>query len=240
MVKPQHICSQNATPVSAARPVDWRKSRLPVDYPDAVSEMEQRVAAIREGTADECIWLLEHPPLYTAGTSAAPSDLLAPDRFPVFSTGRGGQYTYHGPGQRIGYVMLDLTVRKKDVRAYVCALEDWIIASLSSFGIAGERREGRVGVWVSRPDRGPGCEDKIAAIGVRVRRWVTFHGISLNVDPDLEHYSGIVPCGVTGHGVTSLADLGVSVSMDEVDRVLQTEFETRFGPVRSADVTLSA
>ena len=202
--------------------------------------MEQRVAAIRAGMAEECVWLLEHPPLYTAGTSAAPSDLLDPDRFPVFSTGRGGQYTYHGPGQRICYVMLDLTVRKKDVRAYVCALEDWIIASLASFGVTGERRDGRVGVWVSRPDRGPGCEDKIAAVGVRVRRWVTFHGISLNVDPELEHYSGIVPCGVTGHGVTSLADLGVSVSMDEVDRVLRAQFEARFGPVHPADVTLNA
>ena len=240
MVKPQHICSESATPDSAAKPAEWRTSRHPVDYPKAVSEMEQRVAEIRAGTADECVWLLEHPPLYTAGTSAAPSDLLTPDRLPVFATGRGGQYTYHGPGQRIAYVMLDLTTRKKDVRAFVCALEDWIIASLAAFGVAGERRDGRVGVWVSRPDKGPACEDKIAAIGVRVRRWVTFHGISFNVDPDLEHYSGIVPCGVSDQGVTSLADLGVSVSMEEVDRVLRAEFEARFGSVRSAEVTLSA
>ncbi|MEM8744171.1 MAG: lipoyl(octanoyl) transferase LipB [Pseudomonadota bacterium] len=225
---------------SARRPVEWRTSAAPVGYQQAVSEMEARVDAIRAGTADECVWLLDHPPLYTAGTSAAPADLLAPERFPVFKTGRGGQYTYHGPGQRIAYVMLDLTKRKKDVRAYVCALEDWIIATLARFGATGERRDGRVGVWVSRPDKGSGCEDKIAAIGVRVRRWVTFHGISFNVDPDLEHYSGIVPCGVSEHGVTSLADLGVSVSMDEVDQVLRAEFEKRFGSVQPADVTLSA
>lgn len=240
MVKPQEICSEGPIPGSARRPVEWRTSAAPVGYGQAVSEMEARVAAIHAGTADECVWLLEHPPLYTAGTSAAPADLLAPERFPVFKTGRGGQYTYHGPGQRIAYVMLDLTGRKKDVRAYVCALEDWIIATLARFGITGERRDGRVGVWVSRPDKGPGCEDKIAAIGVRVRRWVTFHGISLNVDPDLEHYSGIVPCGVSEHGVTSLADLGITVSMNEVDQVLRAEFEARFGSVQPADVTLSA
>ncbi|MDA7946293.1 MAG: lipoyl(octanoyl) transferase LipB [Hyphomicrobiaceae bacterium] len=227
-------------PGSGASAVEWRSARTPVGYADAVSDMEQRVAAIRSKTADECVWLLEHPPLYTAGTSAAPSDLLTPDRFPVIATGRGGQYTYHGPGQRVAYVMLDLAGRGKDIRAYVCELEDWIIASLARFGISGERREGRVGVWVSRPDKGPDREDKIAAVGVRVRRWVTFHGISLNVNPDLEHYSGIVPCGINEHGVTSLADLGVCVDMREVDAVLRTEFEARFGSVRLDDAISNA
>ena len=193
--------------------------------------MERRVAAIRAGDAPECVWLLEHPPLYTAGTSAKPDDLLTPNRFPVHSTGRGGQYTYHGPGQRIAYVMLDLNKRGKDVRAYVCALEGWVMATLSVFGVIGETREGRVGVWVTRGDGGAGPEDKIAAIGVRVRRWVTFHGISLNVNPEIEHYSGIVPCGVNSHGVTSLAGLGKSVTMDEVDEALRASFETHFGPV---------
>ena len=222
------------------RPVEWRASAAPVAYEDAVADMERRVADIRFATARECVWLLEHPPLYTAGTSAAPSDLLTPDRFPVFRTGRGGQYTYHGPGQRIAYVMLDLTTRGRDVRAFVCALEDWIIATLKHFGITGERREGRIGVWVPRPELGPNREDKIAAIGVRVRRWVTFHGLSLNVDPVLEHYSGIVPCGVHDHGVTSLADLGVSVDMEEVDEVLRDAFEVRFGPISSQNFTVSA
>ena len=215
-----------------AYPVEWRVSSAPVDYVDAVLEMERRVADIHAGEARECVWLLEHPPLYTAGTSADTSDLLTPDRFPVFETGRGGQYTYHGPGQRIAYVMLDLTARGKDLRAYVCALEDWIISTLKQLGISGERREGRVGVWVARPEMGNGHEDKIAAVGVRIRRWVTFHGISLNVNPALEHYSGIVPCGISQHGVTSLADLGTVATMDDVDRILRAEFEERFGATR--------
>ena len=208
--------------------VEWRISATPVDYLDAVAEMEQRVSAIRAGSAPECVWLLEHPPTYTAGTSAKADDLLLPNRFPVYATGRGGQYTYHGPGQRIAYVMLDLTRRGKDVRAYVCALEDWVTGVLSQFGVLGERRAERVGVWVRRPDLGTGKEDKIAAIGVRIRRWVTFHGIALNVNPELEHYSGIIPCGVQGHGVTSLADLGRHVSMDEVDTALRASFVARF------------
>lgn len=240
MVKPQDICSARSVTDLPVQPVEWRISRSPVAYADAVADMERRVADVRSGTAPECVWLLEHPPLYTAGTSAAPSDLLTPDRFPVFRTGRGGQYTYHGPGQRIAYVMLDLTTRRRDVRAFVCALEDWVIALLKRFGVTGERRKSRIGVWVARPELGPNREDKIAAIGVRVRRWVTFHGLSLNVDPDLEHYSGIVPCGVQDHGITSLADLGVSVSMEEVDQVLREVFEDRFGPVRSPHLTLSA
>jgi len=218
-----------ASCVSANGGVEWRISAMPVDYRDAVSQMEQRVSAIRAGTKSECVWLLEHPATYTAGTSAKDGDLILPDRFPVYATGRGGQYTYHGPGQRIAYVMLDLNRRGKDVRAFVCALEDWVSDVLSQFGITGERRQGRVGVWVRRPELGAGKEDKIAAIGVRVRRWVTFHGIALNVNPDLEHYSGIIPCGVSEHGVTSLADLGKLVSMDEVDRALRTSFNAHFG-----------
>jgi lipoyl(octanoyl) transferase len=200
-------------------------SSEPVAYPDAIAFMEQRAAGIASGMAKECVWLLEHPSVYTAGTSAHPSDLLDA-RFPVFQTGRGGQFTYHGPGQRVAYVMLDLKHRTPDVRRYVRDLEDWLICTLARFGVAGERREGRVGIWVARAD---GTEDKIAAIGVRVRRWVTFHGIALNVSPDLSHFTGIVPCGIRGHGVTSLADLGLSGSMSDVDRVLKTEFENVFG-----------
>lgn len=210
--------------------VEWRISATPVDYLDAVAQMEQRVDAIRAGLARECVWLLEHPSSYTAGTSAKTEDLLMPGRFPVYATGRGGQYTYHGPGQRIAYVMLDLNKRGRDVRAYVCALEDWIIGALSQFGVLGERSQGRIGVWVRRPELGTGKEDKIAAIGVRVRRWVTYHGIALNVDPELDHYSGIIPCGVPEHGVTSLADLGKSISMDKVDSALRASFEGHFGP----------
>jgi len=206
----------------------WRESNGRVAYKESVQWMEMRVEEIRSGNAPECVWLLEHPPVYTAGTSADINDLLAPDRFPVISTGRGGQFTYHGPGQRIAYVMLDLSRRGKDIRAYVCALEDWIIETLAVLGVKGERRSGRVGVWISRPELGNGREDKIAAIGVRVRRWVTFHGISLNVNPDLEHYSGIVACGVQEHGVTSLHDLGVNVSLGEVDEVLRTTFTSHF------------
>jgi lipoyl(octanoyl) transferase len=210
--------------------VEWRVSDAPVGYEAAVAEMEARVAAIQAGTAAEQVWLLEHPPLYTAGTSATPQDLLDA-RFPVFPTGRGGQFTYHGPGQRVAYVMLDLKRRKPDVRAYVCALEDWIIDTLAGFNIRGERRRARIGVWVRRPDKGDGCEDKIAAIGVRLKRWVSLHGIALNVEPDLQHFSGIVPCGVVDPklGVTSLVDLGHPVTMADVDVALKTSFRKVFG-----------
>ncbi len=216
-------------------PVEWAISEEPVAYLDAVAEMEARAAAIAAGEAPERVWLVEHPPLYTAGTSARAADLLEPARLPVFSTGRGGEFTYHGPGQRVAYLMLDLNRRRPDLRAFVAALESWIIATLANFGVTGERREDRVGVWVRRPDKpalpgGGMAEDKIAAIGIRVRKWVSFHGVSLNVDPDLDHYSGIVPCGISGHGVTSLVDLGIPVSMAEVDAVLRAEFEPIFGP----------
>ncbi|GJD47655.1 Octanoyltransferase [Methylobacterium crusticola] len=215
-----------------APPVAWAVREGLLDYRAAEAAMEARAAAIAEGRAPEAVWLVEHPPLYTAGTSAREADLVAPGRFPVHRTGRGGQYTYHGPGQRVAYVMLDLNRRRPDLRAYVAALETWLIATLDAFTIRGERREDRVGVWVRRPEKGPGVEDKIAAIGIRVRRWVTFHGISLNVEPDLSHFSGIVPCGVRGHGVTSLVDLGRPVSMPEVDGVLRARFEDVFGPTR--------
>ena len=201
----------------------WRISDRPVPYPDAVAEMEARVAAIRAGTAGEQVWLLEHPPVYTAGTSARDSDLIEP-RFPVYRTGRGGQFTYHGPGQRVGYVMLDLKRRGQDVRAFVHDLEQWLIETLAEFSIKGERREGRVGIWVARPSSKGGAEDKIAALGVRVRHWVTFHGVALNVDPDLSHYSGIVPCGIRELGVTSLAELGIIVSQSDVDVALKRAF----------------
>jgi len=204
--------------------VDWKTSDTPVPYPEALAEMEARAAAISDGTANELVWLLEHPPIYTAGTSAQPSDLLDA-RFPVYQTGRGGQFTYHGPGQRVGYAMLDLKRRKPDVRAYVHDLEQWLIEALAEFNVKGERREGRVGIWVQRASR----EDKIAALGVRIKRWVTFHGVALNVDPDLSHFSGIVPCGVRAHGVTSLADLGIVATMADVDVALKKSFERVFG-----------
>ena len=226
----------NSQTLSADAPseVEWRVSDAPVPYEEAVAVMEERAAAIAAGEAPELVWLLEHPPLYTAGTSADERDLLTPDRFPVFKTGRGGQYTYHGPGQRVAYVMLDLKRRKPDVRAYVQDLERWLIAALERFNVKGEIREDRVGVWVRRPEKGPGREDKIAAIGVRLRRWVTFHGISLNVDPDLDHFTGIVPCGISQHGVTSLADLGHLVSIPEVDMVLRETFDEVFGDNENA------
>ena len=214
-----------AAPSSA--PVEWAISEGLVDYGDAVAAMDARVAAIAAGRAPERVWLLEHPPLYTAGTSAREADLIEPDRFPVFRSGRGGQFTYHGPGQRVAYVMLDLNRRTPDVRRFVAALESWLIAALAAFAIRGERREDQVGVWVSRPDKGG--HDKIAAIGIRVRHWVTFHGVSLNVDPDLSHFSGIVPCGVRGRGVTSLVDLGRPVTMPEADSALRAAFEATFG-----------
>jgi lipoyl(octanoyl) transferase len=211
-------------------PVGWRVSDEPVAYEAAVAAMEQRVAAIAAGVAPEQVWLVEHPPLYTAGTSARPEELLDA-RFPVHQTGRGGQFTYHGPGQRVAYVMLDLNRRKPDVRAFVATLEEWIIRTLAAFNVQGERREDRIGVWVRRPEKGEGFEDKIAAIGIRVKKWVTLHGISLNVEPDLSHFGGIVPCGVSEqrYGVTSLADLGLLLSMAEVDMMLRREFETLFG-----------
>jgi lipoyl(octanoyl) transferase len=212
--------------------VEWRISDQPVPYPEAIALMESRVAAIAAGNAPELVWLLEHPPLYTSGTSGHEGDLLEP-RFPLFSTGRGGQLTYHGPGQRVAYVMLDLKRRKPDVRAYVAGLEAWIIRTLAAFNVRGERREDRVGVWVSRPDKGAGFEDKIAAIGVRLRRWVSFHGISINVEPDLSHFDAIVPCGVVDprYGVTSLADLGHPASMMDVDIALRQTFAEVFGPI---------
>ena len=211
-------------------PAAWIVAPGLTPYPQAVAAMEARAAAIAAGQADEAVWLVEHPPLYTAGTSAQPADLLTPDRFAVFESGRGGQYTYHGPGQRVAYVMLDLKRRRPDVRAFVVALEDWLIATLWAFHVRGERREDRVGVWVRRPERGADAEDKIAAIGIRLRRWVSFHGISLNVEPDLTHFSGIVPCGVRDHGVTSLVDLGLPVTMADADIALRQAFETVFGP----------
>ena len=202
--------------------VEWRISRTPVDYRAAIAEMEQRVAAIHARAAGELVWLLEHPPVYTAGTSARDEELLEPGRLPVHRTGRGGRYTYHGPGQRIAYVMLDLRQRGQDVRCYVHQLEEWIIRTLARFGVRGERRDGRVGIWVARTS---GRDEKISAIGVRVRQWVTYHGVALNVDPDLDNYRGIVPCGIAEHGVTSLAALGVDVTMDEVDNVLRATFD---------------
>jgi lipoyl(octanoyl) transferase len=215
--------------------VEWRVSDGLTGYAAAVAEMEARAADIRAGTAPELVWLLEHPPLYTAGTSARPADLLEPDRFPVHRAQRGGEYTYHGPGQRVAYAMLDLDRRGRDVRRFVCALEDWVIGALASFGVKGERRPGRVGVWVTRPEKAPGPdgaprEDKIAAIGVRIRRWVSFHGVAINVEPDLTHFSGIVPCGITGHGVTSLVDLGVPAAMADMDLALRAAFDGAFGP----------
>lgn len=206
--------------------MEWLKTNSPVDYETALAFMEKRATDIREGAAGEAVWLLEHPPLYTAGTSAELSDLLEPDRFPVYDAGRGGQYTYHGPGQRIAYVMLDLKNRGSDVRRYVQDLEEWIIRTLACFDVTGERREGRIGIWVTR---GGGREDKIAALGVRVRRWVTFHGIAINVSPDLSHFGGIVPCGISEHGVTSLQDLGIEATLNDLDEHLRGAFEDVFG-----------
>ncbi len=209
---------------------EWRWETAPLAYPEAVAAMEARVDAIRAGEAPELVWLVEHPPLYTAGTSAAPEELLDP-RFPVFETGRGGRYTYHGPGQRVVYVMLDLKRRGPDVRAYVHALEGWAIRALDRIGVEAETRPDRIGLWVRRTDRNtPWVEDKIGAIGVRVRRWVSFHGLALNVEPDLSHFGGIVPCGISAHGVTSLVDLGIPATMADLDAALQSTFEGVFGP----------
>jgi lipoyl(octanoyl) transferase len=219
---------------SGAGAVEWRISDSLVPYPEAMAAMEARVAAIAAGEAPELVWLLEHPPLFTSGTSGKPDDLLD-HRFPLFETGRGGQLTYHGPGQRVAYVMLNLKQRHPDVRAYVAGLEEWIIRTLAAFNVRGERREGRVGVWVNRPDKGVGFEDKIAAIGVRLRRWVSFHGISINVEPELSHFSAIVPCGVVDprYGVTSLVDLGLPVAMSDVDIALRQAFAEVFGSAKA-------
>ncbi|TCT34676.1 lipoyl(octanoyl) transferase LipB [Martelella mediterranea] len=216
-------------------PVRWLVSEGLTPYPEAIAFMEQEVERIAHGEADELVWLVEHPPLYTAGTSARAQDLLVPNRFPVFETGRGGEYTYHGPGQRVVYIMLDLKRRKRDVRAFVAAIEDSIIRTLDSMNIRGERREDRVGVWVRRPEKPPlpngaESEDKIAAIGIRLRHWISFHGLSINVEPDLSHFTGIVPCGISGYGVTSLIDLGLPVTMEDVDMRYRQAFEQVFGP----------
>jgi len=222
-------------PAAPLPPVDWAVSMQPVGYVEAVAAMDARAAAIAAGEASELVWLIEHPPLYTSGTSAQPADLIEA-RFPVYASGRGGQFTYHGPGQRVAYAMLDLRRRSPDVRRYVATLEEWIIRTLAAFGVAGERRDCRIGVWVPRPDKGDGCEDKIAAIGIRLKHWVTLHGIAINVAPDLSHFAAIVPCGIADplYGVTSLADLGHAVPMAEVDRVLRREFTALFGPTRDA------
>lgn len=227
--------------MAANPPVEWVVSPGLTEYPDAVSAMETRAAAIRENNAAERVWLVEHPPLYTGGTSARANDLLQPDRFPVFQTGRGGEYTYHGPGQRVAYVMLDLKRRREDVRAFVYALEEWIISTLWRFNIRAERRADRVGVWVVRPDRprlgnGSPAEDKIAAIGIRLKKWVSFHGVAINVEPDLSHFEGIVPCGISGYGVTSLVDLGLPLTMEDLDIALLAAFEEVFGPVSAQTI----
>jgi lipoyl(octanoyl) transferase len=224
-----------ASATTGPSPIGWAISDQPVPYAQALEAMNARADAIRRKEASQLVWLLEHPPLYTAGTSARREDLLDPDRFPVFETGRGGQFTYHGPGQRVAYVMLDMKARGGDVRGLVADLERWVIEALSAFNIKGERREGRVGIWVRRPDKGENREDKIAAIGLRVSRWVTTHGISFNVEPELSHYTGIVPCGIQAHGVTSLADLGLPVSMADADVALRLAFEKVFGPVVSTE-----
>ena len=220
---------------SDSQPVGWAVSSGLVPYPAAVVAMERRAQAIAEGAAGELVWLLEHPPLYSAGVSAKPADLLWPDRFPVFETGRGGQFTYHGPGQRVAYVMLDLRVRGRDARAFVSGLESWIISALGRVGVQGESRSDRVGVWVRRGSRdGHPHEDKVAAIGVKLRRWVSFHGVSVNVDPDLTHFAGIVPCGISAHGVTSLADLAAPCDMSQFDNALAEAFEATFGAITPA------
>ena len=222
---------------SDAQPVEWAVADAPVDYPTALQIMRYRAAAVARGEASELVWLVEHPPLYTAGTAAGAADLLDPTRFPVYEAGRGGEYTYHGPGQRVAYLMLDLKTRGRDVRCLVQGLEGWIVDTLAGFNIDGELREGRIGVWVKQPGR-KGGESKIAAIGVRVSKWVTTHGIALNVAPDLSHFDGIVPCGISDHGVTSLEDLGHLVSMPEVDMALRAAFEQRFGPTVSSSEAL--
>ena len=240
MVNTRSETKIGAFPIAGSAPVEWRVSDGAVDYDSAVALMTARAAAIAQGEAPELVWLLEHPPLYTAGTSARPQELIEA-RFPVYAAGRGGQFTYHGPGQRVGYLMLDLKGRAPDVRRFVATVEEWIIRTLAVFAVRGERRDDRIGVWVHRPDKSQGAEDKIAAIGIRIRHWVTLHGLSLNVAPDLAHFSGIVPCGISDrrYGVTSLADLGKPVSMTEVDRVMRSEFEKLFGDTADAQALTS-
>ncbi len=235
----RHSLPASFLPRDGAGPVEWRVEPGLTAYETALAVMEARADAIRAGTAGEQVWLVEHPPLYTAGTSAKAADLLQPDRFPVFDAGRGGEYTYHGPGQRVAYVMLDLKRRREDVRAFVTALEDWITGALARVNVRGERRDDRVGVWVARPDKPPlpdgsPAEDKIAAIGIRLRRWVSFHGIAINVEPDLSHFTGIVPCGISGYGVTSLVDLGLPITMADFDVALKQAFVDVFGAVSEA------
>ncbi len=229
-MKTREALAVSFLPEAGSEPVEWVIADEQVGYEAAVAEMEARAALIADGVARERVWLVEHPALYTAGTSAKDEDLLTPERFPVHRTGRGGQFTYHGPGQRVAYVMLDLKRREPDLRRFVSALEAWLIGTLAAFNVRGERREERVGVWVRRPEKGADAEDKIAALGIRVRRWVSFHGISFNVEPELAHFDGIVPCGVSDQGVTSLVDLGLPVTMPEVDSALRAEFEQIFGP----------
>jgi lipoyl(octanoyl) transferase len=237
MVNPRETLTLGLPAEPGMPPVEWRISDSSVGYESAVAAMDERARAIAEGQASELVWLLEHPPLYTAGTSGQADEVIDP-RFPVFQAGRGGQTTYHGPGQRIAYVMLDLKARGPDVRRYVATLEEWIIGTLATFNVRGERREDRIGVWVRRPDKGAGYEDKIAALGIRVQRWVTLHGIAINVEPELAHFGGIVPCGVKEgrYGVTSLADLGVTATMHDLDVALRREFEQLFGT--TADYTV--
>ena len=238
MVNARNELTVGLGPPPGSAGVEWRVSDAPVPYEQAVAFMRTRAAAIAAGKAPELVWLIEHPPLYTSGTSAKPEELIEA-RFPVFASGRGGQMTYHGPGQRVAYVMLDLKRRGPDVRRFVATLEEWIIRTLAAINVRGEQREDRIGVWVRRPKKGEGCEDKIAAIGIRVTQWVTLHGMALNVAPDLTHFSGIVPCGVSErrYGVTSLADLGIHVSIPEVDMVLGQEFEALFGAIDHAVVS---
>ena len=230
MVNPRDTLKIGLPALPDSGPVEWRIADSPVEYEAAVREMEARAAAIADGAAPELVWLVEHPPLYTAGSSAQAEEVTG-SRLPVFQTGRGGQTTYHGPGQRVAYVMLDLRQRGPDVRRYVATLEEWIIRTLAQFNVRGERREDRIGVWVKRPDKGAGHEDKIAALGIRVQRWVTLHGIAINVEPDLTHFANIVPCGVreARYGVTSLADLGITATMDDLDLALRQQFEALFG-----------
>jgi lipoyl(octanoyl) transferase len=227
-------------PTAGSPPVEWLVSHAPVDYASALAAMTARAAAIAQSEARELVWLLEHPPVYTAGTSSRPQELIEA-RFPVHVAGRGGQFTYHGPGQRVGYVMLDLKRRAPDVRRLVATVEEWVVRTLAAFDVRGERRDDRIGVWLRRPDKGEGAEDKIAAIGIRIQRWVTLHGFALNVAPDLSHFSGIVPCGISDprHGITSLADLGRRVPMAQLDSVLRAEFEPLFGAVADAQLVSS-
>ncbi|AQS41563.1 MAG: Octanoyltransferase [Candidatus Tokpelaia hoelldobleri] len=233
-IAPRDELARRFLPVTPSAPVEWRVEDGLTDYSKALAFMERQVEAIHNGTGNEMVWLVEHPSLYTAGTSADAKDLLSADRFPVYQAGRGGEYTYHGPGQRVAYVMLDLKRRRPDIRAFVAALEEWVIQTLARFNVKGERREDRVGVWVARPEKAPlptggMAEDKIAAIGIRLRKWVSFHGIALNVEPDLSHYGGIVPCGIAEHGVTSLVDLGLPVTMHDVDIAMHKAFCDIFG-----------